>query len=335
MKHLIKYGAILMAVVLSASIIGTCVSVAVELGRAVTGGVNKGSIVIDGKVVWESDGNKTDDDVWEFFGLSIKGSNGIKSGTFTEIDAEEVSQLYIDNTYCAVTIEPGDTYMVEYENIPEEYTIQVVNGMLKIAMEPELVFIGFSEFVTEPAKICVTVPDGTELEKITIDNGSGAVYLADMYTDVLWIDSGSGAVQVQGVTAGNTKLDMGSGALSVSDSEIGETVLDTGSGAARFQNVVAKNLAADSGSGSIRYQGILTGNCIFDTGSGSVNLELTGWEERYNIRADLGSGGLYINGEPVEDNANIKHKGAENLLLFDSGSGRVSVKFVAPAPGRH
>ena len=331
MKHLIKYGAIFMAVILSASIIGTCVSLAVELGRAITGDGGHGVVIVDGKVVWEAgEGNTDGDDTWEFFGLRINGSAGVKSGTFTDINAEEVSRLYIDNSYCAVSVETGSTYMVEYENIPEDYVIEVANGTLKIAMEPVVINVGFVDFNREPAKIRVTVPEGTVFEKVTIDNGSGAVLVDSLSTGILWIDSGSGAVRVQNMLAENTMLDMGSGALSISDSEMGDVVLDTGSGAVHFQEVVARNLAADSGSGSIRYQGVLSGNCVFDTGSGSVNLELSGREEDYNIRADLGSGGLYVNGERLEDDVNIKYKNAGNLLIFNTGSGRVSIKFSEP-----
>ena len=70
----------------------------------------------------------------------------------------------------------------------------------------------------------------------------------------------------------------------------------------------------------------MTGNCIFDTGSGSVSVVLNANEKEYNITADMGSGNFYLNGKKIKD-VDIENARAENKLLFDCGSGRVSLEF--------
>ena len=148
-------------------------------------------------------------------------------------------------------------------------------------------------------------------------------------SESFFVDGGSGSVTLKSVTTNEAGFDMGSGALHVSASELGALRLNSGSGGSEFKNVQAENMTVDSGSGRVIYKGVLTGNCIFDTGSGSVRLDIEGRKSDYNIRANVGSGGFYVDGKKEKTSGiGVTNYGtAIYTLVFNSGSGRVSVNF--------
>lgn len=363
MKQIIKYAAVVFALVLAASIIGGCLTAGVGVVRMLvdraeerSGADRNGK---EGNEFWYRD---EDGDVF-MFGIRLGNSGDVISGT-ESFAAAEIESLLLEDINGELIVEPWEQDYIEviYEDIPEDYVIENADGVLLIENEVDFFFVNLG--FAETPKIQIRFPADSVFEEVIIDKGSGSMKLSGITADMVEIDSGSGAVTVSGVnsaefyvnsgsgsvnvsrvsadeisvesgsgavtlseiTADNTVLDSGSGAVTVKDSVTGETSVDTGSGFISFEEVTAENIVLDSGSGRVNYTGWLTGNCEFETASGSVNLEVYGAEEDYNIRADLGSGGLYINGDKTRD-TEIKYAGADNLLRFDTGSGRVSVTF--------
>ncbi len=301
MKQTIKYAAVIFAFILAASIIGGCLTAGVAVFQMIA---EKTELLEggDGNGIWYRD---EDGDV-VFLGMHFSGKGDVKSGT-EEFNGSDITSLDFEVMSGELEIETwGENYIsVSYEDIPENYRIYNDNGTLVIEKEEEF-FVLQTSFV-QKARIQVSVPEDMTFREIKIEKGSGAASVCDIRTEKLHMESGSGAV-------------------TVSNCVLGETSMDTGSGSVTLANVTAKNLVVESGSGRVDFSGTLTGNSVLDTGSGSINMELLGKQEDYNIRADLGSGGMYINGSKVK-NTNIEHDGADNMLIFDTGSGRVSIEF--------
>lgn len=328
MKQIIKYMAVAFALFLSAAIIGSCITAAVGLVQWISEEA--------GFSFTEGDENRADETtkLWYkteegdimFFGIRLGNSGKLMSG-LEEFQGSEIGALDIECGSGELIIETWDSDMVavEYENISERYEIGVNNGTL-IVKEKAGIEISFWSVVSETPRIHIKVPVNSSYSKVVIDRGSGSLVLDGLTADRLRLDSGSGSVKISNVTMADTTLDTGSGTLTVKNSVLGETKLEAGSGFCTFDEVIAKNMVIDSGSGRISYTGELTGNCVFDSGSGSVNLDIYGEKEEYNIRASLGSGGLYINGSK-ETEEYISYADADNLLIFDAGSGRISIKF--------
>lgn len=344
MKQVIKYAAVIFALVLAATIIGGCLTAGVTVVRMLvektedsTGDSANG----ENNGIWYRDENGT----VVFMGIRFGGSAAVKSGSemfvgseITSLDAEILSGEFVMKAW------EQDYISVEYENVPEDYEFKNDNGTLKIRHDGGVFWFGMN--LTETPKITVYVPADLEFKNVIVEKGSGSAKLSDVTATTLKVDSGSGSVSISGAWAKELRVDSGSGSVNISDVEtekmvldsgsgsvtvknsvLGETALDTGSGSVTFDEVTAKNLVVDSGSGRVNYTGYLTGNCVFDAASGSINLEIYGKEEDYNIRADLGSGGLYINGTKEKDTY-IEYDDASNLLVFDAGSGRISIKFM-------
>ena len=347
MKNIIKYCAILFALVLAGSIITSCVNVGMLIVRGIAD-QDVGQIKIDGEVVFDLD-NLVEEGAFEeveggfrLFGIQFGGTRETKSGAYYV--TEPVEEIWVDGVNGELEIVRGDTFCVTYQNIPVDYRMEVKDG--KLILKDESVSVFVVGILTENPYLCLTIPEDVELSKLTVDNGSGKLVVMDVVTEALILDGGSGSMtaenivaknifidgasgstKVRNVTAKESRFDMGSGSLTVKESVLGTTKLDSGSGSCRFETVQAHNFSANSGSGRIVYEGELTGNCIFDSGSGSIRLDVVGAKEDYSIRASLGSGGLYVNGRKEGSGSYVSNKDGVNSLVFDTGSGRVSVNF--------
>lgn len=343
MKQLIKYAALLFALLLSASIIGGCLTLGISL---VQGLYDEFSYPEEMEGKNNSLWYRTEEGDVVFLGVRFGGDGEVKSGSevFNGSDIESMD-IEVGSGELIVEVWDSNSISVDYENIPEEYKIYNDNGTLVIEREDTVFFWGVS--FTETPKIHISVPAemvfdeiqvdkgsgsakfiGLSVDDFNVDNGSGGLGISNVTAKKLSVDSGSGGVNISDTKAERSVFNSGSGALIVQDSQLGETSMDSGSGFVNFENVIARNLVLDTGSGRVDVSGVLTGNCFFESGSGSINVVIYGEENDYNFRTDMGSGSFYLNGRK-EDGAelNVEYTNADHLLVFDAGSGRVSLEF--------
>jgi len=324
MKQVIKYAALLFALVLAASIIGGCLTAGVSL---VQGLYDEFSFPeeLEGREnsLWYRDENG---DVF-FLGMQFGDSGEVKSGSET-FNGSEIDSMYIEVGSGELIVEAWDNTSVSvvYENIPEEYEIVVDDKTLNIEKEDRITFFGITSFMETP-KIHVSVPADLVFNMVEIDKGSGSAKINGIAVEDFIVDNGSGGITISDIVAEECEFNSGSGSFVVQNSNLGEPSIDTGSGFVNLENVTAKNLVLDTGSGRVDVSGILTGNCVFESGSGSLNVVVYGDEEDYNFRTDMGSGSFYLNGKKEDNDYDKENKRAKYLLVFDAGSGRVSLEF--------
>lgn len=325
MKQVIKYAALIFALILAASIIGGCLTAGVAIVRQIADRTEAGAEnSSNGNSIWHRDENG---DV-VFLGIRFGGSGEVKSGSETFIGTDiEAMDIEVGSGELIVETWNNDFISVVYENIPEEYEIFVDDKTLVVEREDSFVLWG--TIFKETPKIHVSVPADKTFDEVEVNKGSGSAKVIGVLVEDLIVDNGSGGVNISDTTAKKSVFNSGSGSFVVQNSELGETSMDTGSGFVNFENIIARNLVLDTGSGRVDVSGRLTGNCVFESGSGSLNVVIYGEEENYNIRTDMGSGSFYFNGNKEKD-TRIEHDGAKNLLVFDAGSGRVSVEFKKP-----
>jgi len=324
MKQLIKYAALLFALVLAASIIGGCLSIGVALVQgfrdeiSFSGEWNNGS-----NEIW----HRTEEGEVVFLGMKFGDAGKVKSGSET-FAGSEIDSLNIEVGSGTLVVEAWDSnsILVEYENIPESYEFFVDGDTLVIERETN-VFLWGQNFLEMP-KIHVSVPVSMVFDEVEVDKGSGSATLVGLSAKVLEVDNGSGSLEIVNATAKESKFNSGSGSFTVKSSDIGNASMDAGSGSVNFEDIVAVNMVLDTGSGRVDVSGILTGNCVFESGSGSLNVVVYGEEKDYNFSTDMGSGSFYLNGRKEDDaELSIEHTNAKHLLMFDAGSGRVSLEF--------
>ena len=346
MKQIIKYAALLFALILAASIIGGCLTAGVAVARAIVDKTEENA---------ENNRNNGGNDLWYrdengdvfFLGMHFGNESGeVKSGA-EQFSAAEISSLDINvgSAELIVEVTDSDVILVEYENIPVEYEFFIDDETLVIDKEDRINFIWNASF-TEMPKIHVSVPASKVYDKVNVDKGSGSAKLIGLLVEDCNIDNGSGGLGISNVTAEELSVDSGSGGVNISDTkakksvfnsgsgsfivkncELGVTTMDSGSGTVMMEDIIAKDMRTEAGSGRVDISGVLTGKCAFESGSGSMNVVVYGNEQDYNYRTDMGSGSFYLNGKKAEKNYNKDNKGAQYLLTFDAGSGRVSLEF--------
>lgn len=308
MKQIIKYGALLFALILAASIIGGCLTAGVAVVRTIVDKTEQhaeNNRNNGGNAIWHRDeeGNVI------FLGIPFGNNSGEVMSGSEEFLAKEINSLdiHVGSAELIVEVWDSDVIFVEYENIPVEYEFFVDDETLVIDREDRINFVWNVSFMETP-KIHVSVPASKMFDKVNVDSGSGGVKLSE-------------------IKAGKSVFNSGSGSFVVKNCELGVTTMDSGSGTVIMEDIVAKDFRADTGSGRVEVSGVLTGKCDFDSGSGSVSIVVYGKEADYNYRTDMGSGAFYINGKKVEKDYRKDSKSAPYLLTFDAGSGRVSLEF--------
>ena len=344
MKQLIKYAALLFALVLAASIIGGCLTLGISLVQGIQDELSYRTEFENGEdnSIWYRDENG---DVI-FLGMHFSNDSGeVKSGS-EQFTLAGITSLDINVGSAALVVDvwEGEEILVEYENIPVEYEFFIEDETLVIDREDGISFIWNVSF-TETPKIRVSVPAAMVLEKVnvdkgagsatltglladdvSVDNGSGGLGISKVFTKRLYVDSGSGGVNISDCIAEKSVFNSGSGSFVVENCELGETSMDAGSGTVRMEDIAAKNMLLETSSGRAEVSGVLTGRCEFESGSGSLSVVVYGNEEDYNYRVDMGSGSFYYNGKKAEKYSK-EDKRAQYLLDFEAGSGRVSLEF--------
>jgi len=224
--------------------------------------------------------------------------------TFANIDSLSVSGSYFPIQINAVN---SKDVTVKRTHIPDYVKVSAEGGTLRIISEAEYFFPLFFSFGDSDSKIVIEVPRDMVFKRVELDTGSGSCSINGVSADTLSADTGSGSVDFQYVTAGSI-------------------VLESGSGSVTFNNTLAKLLKVDSGSGRVEYFGSVDGDVDIESGSGKVLMKLDGNIADYDISADSGSGGVWLNDSKVDD-FTITHSSAERkgTIRVDSGSGRVSI----------
>lgn len=248
-----------------------------------------------------------------------------------EIEKQGIDSIFVDCN-AEVVVERGTMLSIEADNVTKDYAISCTNGVFRLVQDRPKVFFHLAFWdndITSQERVVVTIPAEFHPERVTINSGSGKVFINELDTEKLLIDSGSGKVLAENVVSRDTELYTGSGSVRIDNSSLGRLMLDSGSGAVSMKNVVAEDARFDSGSGAISVSGSLTGRCEFESGSGSVSLSVNGKEENYRIEADCGSGSFRVNGKKREEGSYGNN--VEGELIFDTGSGSVNVEFLTSA----
>ncbi len=326
-QRVVKYCAIVFAVMLAVSII----SLIIQAGVGVISGLH----LIDkmtGTSVFEEI-EVTDDDFISYT---------------KDFETAGIENLEIHNYYGTMVIKAGDTFHVEAVNVPENFIAEVQNNTLYIGYEEnpastvsfwfnwnnwnlntEITITVPESYIADQALINsgsgkITI-DGVNADQLVVDSGSGSVTISNCETQWFDLDSGSGSVTASEIESVNAGFNSSSGSVKISDSDLGAVTFDSGSGSVTMEEVDITDFMLDSGSGRVKVSdGSIRGNITINSGSGYVTVVADGIIDLYDIDTDAGSGGIWINGEKKNDYEK-DNKGNEYNLTIDGGSGRVSV----------
>lgn len=248
-----------------------------------------------------------------------EGRETSASGTDSGIRraSHEITELEIDWVSGSVTIQPGDTDVILYEetgSFDSKYAMVATESehKLKIDFCEDSVAKGFEFHIgmnlnaSSPKKdLTVTVPRNWECTKLTIENVSAPVSLSGLSVGELEYDGVSGTFTLTDCTVTDLSADTVSGGISFSGT-LDEADLDTTSGSIQMTlSDPAKSIEVDSVSGGvdIAYPDNCGFTARFDAVSGKFSSEIgvTASNGTYisgdgscRIRMDSVSGGMRI-----------------------------------------
>lgn len=212
---------------------------------------------------------------------------------------DDVSKISLNLYTASLAIKQGDEFSVYYG---EGFKIKDKKGILYVEDTiKELLNIASSHTVT------VTVPDKKSLSKVSINSGSGSIYIEKLICDTLELDLGVGSTEIDYIKVkSKADIDGGVGAMTISDGTISNLDLSVGVGKS---DITAK----------------LTGKSEIEAGIGDVKLSLTGGEKLYTLKGETGIGAIRVDGEKLTDDG-VTGNG-KNIVEIDGGIGTVKIDF--------
>lgn len=201
-----------------------------------------------------------------------------------ELSVDEFSNLVFDTTISNINVKTGDSYTVSYKcNKRLVPKIRSTGDTLTISQSK-----GANYRRNTTSEITVTIPEGTALNKLSLDTGVGEVNLNSL-------------------TASDAEFDTSVGDLYVTDCSFATCDVDGGTGNLSFENCAFDEMDIDGGTGNI-------------TVTSSQSLD------GYMMDLDSGTGDITINGNDYDDEYEVNEH-AKKHLVIDSGLGDIEVKY--------
>lgn len=153
-----------------------------------------------------------------------------------ETGLDEFSKIDVDLSIGNLNVVEGDSFHLKYsypEKLQPEF--EVANGSLVVKIKPQIK-ISVSEKLPKDAFLTITVPAGTELEDVKLENSMGNVAVSGASSAALDIEDSMGDIEVSGASYGKVSINDSMGKINVSNikaaelggaASMGDTVIDS------------------------------------------------------------------------------------------------------------
>lgn len=286
------------------------------------------------------------------------GENWIFSTLANADDSWEVVNEFRNiNLNCAgatVVVNQTDSDRIQISaDVPDGHEVFVgayyYDDDLVIEVRPE--YITFMDFVDDFGKVfwnndVFNYPEGvtvtisfpkTVYDYLTIQQGSGKLYIDELYARNEDITVGSGTFEMRRenvLYSDFLNLAIGSGSAKIENVRPHFYNIEMGSGKFEITSLYGDGtIEMGSGKGSIAFAQAFE-NCQVDMGSGTLDLYIT--ESGANVITNIGSGAVNVNAYGIEqkltDEDGIMVGGGSAEISISMGSGKVSIMESANAP---
>jgi hypothetical protein len=262
--------------------------------------------------------------------MLIAGLNGAHGVSYTENGFHVYGEKYSENLELSgaireieakiamadITLAPATDgkFRVEYfftEQKPPNIIFN--NGKLTITSEQNerwgINLPGMSTW-NEINYVKIYFPEGSEFDRIDIDNGLGSVTATDVRsetrTDIV-------------LNLGNLKLDGGVYG--------GQTTLHNDMGNIDFSGDLLGSAEITNNMGNIDFSGNLLGNAEVTDNMGDVTLRLDGAAADYEYELAVDLGNIYVDGIKIGTHTERYSVGAENFFEVKANMGNITVRF--------
>ena len=201
-----------------------------------------------------------------------------------ELSVDEFSNLVFDTTISNINVKTGDSYTVSYKcNKRLVPKIRSTGDTLTISQSK-----GANYKRNTTSEITVTIPEGTALNKLSLDTGVGEVNL---------------------------------NSLTASDAEF-----DTGVGDYMSQTAASPHVMWMAEPAILALKTVPFDEMDIDGGTGNITVTSSQSLDGYMMDLDSGTGDITINGNDYDDEYEVNEH-AKKHLVIDSGLGDIEVKY--------
>ena len=150
-----------------------------------------------------------------------------------------------------VTFHTGDQFYVSVDRVNyPEVKVEVVNDTLTITEASD----GFNLLGDSACKVDITVPEGTELDLVSLEVDAGSIEATDVTASQIGLSVDAGSVALDGAAANLTELEVDAGEIVVSG----------------FAGLEDANVTLEVDAGEVVYLGSDQGTKYTQTGSGAT-----------------------------------------------------------------
>lgn len=218
-------------------------------------------------------------------------------------DADDFSEIIINNGVGKLIIESGDEFRVTGQNLLTDFSCKIDKDALVIEHDSKK-SMNFSNFAK--TNLTITVPENHEFNLIQIRTGIDDCDIYNIEASDFVLSVGVGDVTISGLISSDTRIEGGVGDIDITDSELGDFEFECGVGDTDIEGSLA--------------------NCLIHSGVGDVNLDINGDFEDYDIDMTTGVGDIRINGERYKKNSRL-NKGAKYSFEISGGVGDIEIDF--------
>ncbi len=219
--------------------------------------------------------------------FNFKGSMGSMGTASDEVRFEDIpDEIYFDVDAAKIHVEEGDELSLEY-NLPEaaKPNIEMKKGKLTVISKISGPFTPFG--MGKDFDIQLTVPEGTSLKILSIDQKAGDISVESLRLGKLSIKADAGDISLDEIKANELEIEVDAGNISLSEFETGKAVIEADAGNLSISDSHISDIKAKIDAGNIESHdsSIGSGSCKTDFG----NVELSGEIGSVSVKSSVGN----------------------------------------------
>lgn len=224
-----------------------------------------------------------------FFSKESQNNTGETVNLEGSVDKIEVNVDAID-----LDVQYGDSLMVEY-SCPEKYKpiVTLDGSTLKIKQKPRVTFNSFAEI--KDCKIVLTIPEGTELEKMKFSIDAGDLDITGISGKEIKMEMDAGDIKLSNVTAENIEIQTDAGSVKIEESNVEKKIkIEASLGDINIYKTNFDNGNITDDAGDIDVDGVfnkLEARCSL----GDIDVNTTNDNADFDLDCDLGK--ITVNGK--------------------------------------
>lgn len=201
-------------------------------------------------------------------------SRGAVKTVESTVDLEgTLSEIILEADFSEITVKTGSAFSVSY-CVPEilEPSVELKNGTLTVRSHSNNLNVVSFGNVHFDNFIIITIPEDSELARISLDVDAGEINLEDLDVSKLQVVADAGNIQMDNINSTRMEIEVDAGNIDIRKSSAETLTIDADAGNVELYDSTIGNITADVDAGNIESHDctIESGRC--DTDLGNISL---------------------------------------------------------------